>query len=250
MCRKDSGLGEGTQVGLGQVYKRVVFEGSYMIRRFWFTVVSGAFIVATVVLMSGCRKKESVVSEEQSKQEVLSQEPKEIDVGSKMVELDTSMGEIVIELNEEAAPVTVKNFLRYVEDGFFDGTIFHRVIPSFMIQGGGFTANMQRKATQPAIVNEAANGLKNDRGTVAMARTNDPDSATSQFFINHGDNDSLNYTGPGNPGYAVFGKVVEGMDVVDKIAAVKTTRTGPYSDVPVEPVVIKSVKVVSSSKSD
>ncbi|MHC4365824.1 MAG: peptidylprolyl isomerase [Planctomycetota bacterium] len=173
-----------------------------------------------------------------------------MDLDSKKVELDTSMGEIVIELNEEAAPVTAKNFLQYVEDGFFDGTIFHRVIPSFMIQGGGFTANMQRKATQPAIVNEAANGLKNDRGTVAMARTNDPDSATSQFFINHGDNDSLNYTGPGNPGYAVFGKVVKGMDVVDKIAVVKTTRTGPYSDVPVEPVVIKSTKLVSSSKSD
>jgi cyclophilin family peptidyl-prolyl cis-trans isomerase len=200
--------------------------------------------------MSGCETKESVVSEEQSKQEVLNQELKEIDVGSKMVELDTSMGEIVIELNEEAAPVTVKNFLQYVEDGFFDGTIFHRVIPSFMIQGGGFTANMQRKATQPAVVNEAANGLKNDKGTVAMARTNDPDSATSQFFINHKDNEFLNYTGPGNPGYAVFGKVVQGMDVVDKIAAVKTTRTGPYSDVPVEPVVIKSAKLVSSSKSD
>ncbi|MHC4912240.1 MAG: peptidylprolyl isomerase [Planctomycetota bacterium] len=167
-----------------------------------------------------------------------------------MVELDTSLGEIVIELNEEAAPVTVKNFLQYVEDGFFDGTIFHRVIPSFMIQGGGFTANMQRKATQPAIANEAANGLKNDKGTVAMARTNDPDSATSQFFINHKDNEFLNCTGPGNPGYAVFGKVVQGMDVVDKIAAVKTTRTGPYSDVPAEPVVIKSAKLVSSSKSD
>jgi cyclophilin family peptidyl-prolyl cis-trans isomerase len=221
-----------------------------MIRRFWFAAMSGAFIVTTVVLMSGCKTKESVVSEEQSKQEVFSQEPKEIDVDSKMVELKTSMGEIVIELNEEAAPVTVKNFLQYVEDGFFDGTIFHRVIPSFMIQGGGFTANMQRKGTQPAIVNEAANGLKNDRGTVAMARTNDPDSATSQFFINHKDNEFLNYTGPGNPGYAVFGKVVQGMEVVDKIAAVKTTRTGPYSDVPVEPVVIESAKLVSSSKSD
>jgi cyclophilin family peptidyl-prolyl cis-trans isomerase len=221
-----------------------------MIRRFWFTAVSGAVIVTAVVLMFGCKKNESVIIEEQSKQEVVSQEPKEIDVGPKMVELDTSLGEIVIELNEEAAPVTVKNFLQYVEDGFFDGTIFHRVIPSFMIQGGGFTANMQRKATQPAIANEAANGLKNDKGTVAMARTNDPDSATSQFFINHKDNEFLNCTGPGNPGYAVFGKVVQGMDVVDKIAAVKTTRTGPYSDVPAEPVVIKSAKLVSSSKSD
>lgn len=219
-----------------------------MVRRFWFAAASGAVIVTSVVLISGCKKKQSAFSEEQSKQEVLSQEPKEIDVGSKMVKLEMSMGDIVIELNEESAPVTVKNFLQYVEDGFYDGTIFHRVIPNFMIQGGGFTTDMQQKATQPAIVNEAASGLKNDRGTVAMARTNDPDSATSQFFINHKDNDFLNYAGPGKPGYAVFGKVVEGMDVVDKIAAVKTMRRGPYSDVPVEPVVIKSAKLVSSGE--
>jgi cyclophilin family peptidyl-prolyl cis-trans isomerase len=221
-----------------------------MIRRFWFASVSGAVIVTTVALISGCKKQEGMVSEEQSKKEVLSKEPKEIGVDSKKVKLETSMGDIVIELDEEKAPVTVKNFLQYMEDGFYDGTIFHRVIPNFMIQGGGFTSDMQRKATQPAIVNEAANGLKNDRGTIAMARTNDPDSATSQFFINHRDNGSLNYAGPGNPGYAVFGRVVEGMDVVDKIAAVKTTRRGPYSDVPVEPVVIKSAKLVPSSKSD
>ena len=154
------------------------------------------------------------------------------------------MGDIVIELNEKAAPVTVKNFLRYAEAGFYDGTIFHRVIPNFMIQGGGFKSDMQQKKTHEPIANEAKNGLKNDRGTIAMARTNNPDSATAQFFINHRNNASLNYS-PQNPGYAVFGKVIEGMDVVDKIAAVKTSQKGPQSDVPVEPVVIKSAKVIS-----
>jgi cyclophilin family peptidyl-prolyl cis-trans isomerase len=154
------------------------------------------------------------------------------------------MGDIVIELDEKAAPVTVKNFLTYVEENFYDGTIFHRVIPNFMIQGGGFTPDMVQKKTHPPIINEGNNGLKNIRGTIAMARTPDPNSANCQFFINHRDNPSLNYA-PNNPGYAVFGKVVEGMETVDKIAAVKTTRKGPYADVPAEPVVIKSAKVVS-----
>jgi cyclophilin family peptidyl-prolyl cis-trans isomerase len=163
----------------------------------------------------------------------------------KMVKLETTMGDIVIELNEKAAPVTVKNFLTYVGEGFYDGTIFHRVIPNFMIQGGGFTPDMAQKKTHPPIINEASNGLKNDRGTIAMARTNNPDSATCQFFINHKNNDFLNYAGASNPGYAVFGKVVDGMETVDKIAAVKTTRKGQHADVPVEPVVIKSAKVVS-----
>lgn len=162
-----------------------------------------------------------------------------------MVRLQTSMGDIVIELNEEAAPVTVKNFLQYVEDGFFDGKIFHRVIPNFMIQGGGFTEDMSQGKTRDQIVNEAANGLKNDRGTIAMARTNDPNSATAQFFINHNDNDFLNYTGSANPGYAVFGKTVEGMDVVDAIASVETTTKQGMADVPVEPVTIISASVVS-----
>lgn len=167
------------------------------------------------------------------------------DSQKKMVKLETSMGDIVIELNEAAAPVTVKNFLGYVEDGFFDGTIFHRVINGFMIQGGGFTADMRQKQTRSPIVNEAKNGLKNDRGTIAMARTNDPDSATSQFFINHKNNDFLNYVEGRNPGYAVFGKTVEGMDVVDKIAAVKTTVSSGMRDVPAETVLIKSAKVIS-----
>ncbi len=161
------------------------------------------------------------------------------------VKLKTSMGDVIIELDRKATPVTTDNFLGYVREGFYDGTIFHRVISGFMIQGGGFTAEMKQKGTHQPIVNEAANGLKNSRGTIAMARTNNPNSATSQFFINHRDNTSLDYAGPGNPGYAVFGRVTEGIDVVDKIAAVRTTRKGPYDDVPVEPVVIISAKVVS-----
>ena len=171
-------------------------------------------------------------------------DPNQKNLEVKKVKLETSAGDIVIELNEKAAPVTVKNFLRYAEESFYDGTIFHRVIPNFMIQGGGFKSDMQQKKTHEQIVNEAKNGLKNNRGTIAMARTNDPNSATAQFFINHRNNDSLNYS-PQNPGYAVFGKVIEGMDVVDKIAAVKTSQKGSYSDVPVEPVVIKSAKVIS-----
>ena len=162
-----------------------------------------------------------------------------------MVKLETSMGNIIIELNEQAAPITVKNFLGYVEEGFYDGTIFHRVIPDFMIQGGGFTDQMEEKQTRAPIINEAKNGLKNERGAIAMARTNDPDSATCQFFINHKDNDFLNYVENGNPGYAVFGKIIEGMDVVDAIASVKTTTRMGYNDVPVKPVEIKSARVVS-----
>ena len=162
-----------------------------------------------------------------------------------MVKVETSMGDIVIELNEQAAPVTVKNFLEYVEKDFFDGTIFHRVIRDFMIQGGGFTEQMGQKQTREPIINEANNGLSNTRGTIAMARTNDPDSATAQFFINHSNNDFLNYVENANPGYAVFGKTIEGMDVVDKIASVKTTAQMGMGDIPVDPVIIKSIKVVS-----
>ena len=162
----------------------------------------------------------------------------------RMVKLQTTMGDIVIELNREKSPVTTENFITYVQDGFFNGTIFHRVIPNFMIQGGGFAPDMTQKKTNPQIVNEAANGLKNDRGTIAMARTPDPDSATSQFFINLVDNSNLNYSA-GNPGYTVFGKVTEGMDVVDKIAKVKTATNGPHADVPVEPILIQSVDIIT-----
>ncbi len=169
-------------------------------------------------------------------------------VEKKMVRLETGKGNIVIELDEAGAPVSVANFLRYVKEGFYNETVFHRVIPSFMIQGGGFTADMRQKKAHEPIVNEASNGLKNNRGTIAMARTNNPNSATSQFFVNHVDNDSLNYVEGRNPGYAVFGRVAEGMDVVDAIAGVKTTTKGHFQNVPVEPVVIKSAKVISGAE--
>lgn len=166
-----------------------------------------------------------------------------------MVLISTSMGDIKIQLFEKDAPETVKNFLAYVNDKFYDGTVFHRVIPGFMIQGGGFTSEMQQKQTKPPIKNESSNGLKNDTYTLAMARTNVPDSATSQFFINVKSNDFLNKaSAQDGVGYAVFGKVIEGTEVVDKIAGVQTGRKGMYSDVPVEPVVIKSVTVASAGE--
>ncbi|WII96195.1 peptidyl-prolyl cis-trans isomerase [Moraxella haemolytica] len=164
-----------------------------------------------------------------------------------MVQLDTTHGAIVIELNAEKAPVTVANFLDYVESGHYDGTIFHRVIDGFMIQGGGMDSDMNEKRTGTPIKNEADNGLKNDIGTIAMARTNDPHSATAQFFINVKNNDFLNYSSPTPQGwgYAVFGKVTDGMDVVNQIKGVPTGRYGYHSDVPREPIVINSAKVIS-----
>jgi cyclophilin family peptidyl-prolyl cis-trans isomerase len=167
--------------------------------------------------------------------------------GNPMVVLSTSMGDIKIELYPDKAPITVKNFLDYAKAGYYDGTTFHRVIPSFMIQGGGMTADMQeKKGARPPIKNESDNGLKNETGTVAMARTSVPDSATSQFFINVKDNSFLNReSAPDKVGYAVFGKVVEGMDVVKKIEQAKTASKGPHQNVPVDAVVIKSAKVVS-----
>ena len=157
-----------------------------------------------------------------------------------VVLLETTSGDILVELYPDKSPETVANFLKYVDNGFYNNTIFHRVIPGFMIQGGGLTARMQQKDTEAPIKNEADNGLKNDRGTIAMARTMDPHSATAQFFINLVDNDFLNFQAPsGNGwGYCVFGKVTEGMDVVDKIAKVKTTTVGMYQDVPSDLVVI------------
>ncbi len=196
-------------------------------------------------LVFGCSKDKGGVSEEDNATKNFIEETKQMDVGVKRVKLTTSMGDIVIELNEDAAPVTVKNFLRYTEERFYNGTIFHRVMPNFMIQGGGFSADMIQKPTHEPIINEANNGLKNDRGTIAMARTNNPNSATGQFFINHRDNDFLNYGGRNKPGYAVFGKVVEGMDVVDKIASVQTANKGGYANVPVKVIVIELAKVVS-----
>ncbi len=159
-----------------------------------------------------------------------------------VVIMDTSMGPIKIELYEDKAPITVKNFLSYVDKQHYDGKIFHRVIEDFMIQGGGYDKDQKESKTDPAIKNESTNGLKNERGTIAMARTNNPNSATAQFFINVKNNDSLNNSA-NNPGYCVFGRVIDGMDVVDKIRNVKTAAKGMFDkDVPVDDVVIKSVK--------
>ena len=159
--------------------------------------------------------------------------------------IDTSMGTITLELNEEKAPETVRNFVKYAEDGHYDGTIFHRVIDGFMIQGGGFTKSMDQKSTREPIRNEAMNGLKNERGTIAMARTMVVDSATSQFFINLVDNAFLDFTSPTPQGfgYAVFGKVIDGMSVADSIAKVKTGFSGPHQNVPEEAIVIKKVTI-------
>ena len=162
-----------------------------------------------------------------------------------MVKLHTNFGEIVLELNVEKAPVTVANFLQYVESGFYDNTIFHRVIDGFMIQGGGFDVDMSQKQTQPNIKNEANNGLQNKKYTIAMARTPNPDSASSQFFINTADNDFLNFTAPTSQGwgYCVFGKVTSGTEVVDKIGKVKTGNRNGHQDVPQENVVIERAEL-------
>ena len=161
--------------------------------------------------------------------------------------MTTTLGHMTLELDTDNAPKTVENFLSYVSNGFYDGTIFHRVINNFMVQGGGFTADMEQKATQAPIDNEANNGLKNARGTIAMARTQDPHSATAQFFINVQDNDFLNHTGENMQGwgYAVFGKITDGEDVLDKIRCVQTGSQAGHQDVPVEPIIIESVTVIA-----
>jgi peptidyl-prolyl cis-trans isomerase B (cyclophilin B) len=182
-------------------------------------ILTGSTILSTMDMFGG---------------EVLSEEAPVIAV------LETNRGVIEIELDEEAAPITVSNFIRYIEDGFFDGTIFHRVIPGFMIQGGGFMSDGTQKDTRDPIQLESDNGLKNLRGSIAMARTSDPNSATSQFFINLADNPFLNYRSS-QPGYAVFGRVVSGMDIVNDIASVSTGMKGPYSDWPVEDIIIERV---------
>ena len=207
-----------------------------MISKSWFCV-----LLALAVWICGCAETAKTPKTETK-----------IIPTSNVVKLETSMGNIVIKLDEQTAPVTVKNFLGYVESGFYDGTIFHRVIPGFMIQGGGLTNQMVEKKTRAPILNEAENGLSNMRGTIAMARGPRSNSATSQFFINHRANEFLNYINEKKPGYAVFGKVIEGMDVVDTIASVKTTtvqitrddKEVSMDDVPVEPVIIQSAKIV------
>ena len=157
-----------------------------------------------------------------------------------MVKLITNMGTITLDLDAERAPETVKNFLQYVQDGHYDNTVFHRVIPDFMIQGGGFLPDMTEKATNPPVANESKNRLHNTRGTIAMARTNDPDSATAQFFINQRNNLQLDWA-PGRDGYTVFGEVILGMNIVDFIATAPTGKAGMLSDVPLQPIVIKEI---------
>ena len=170
-----------------------------------------------------------------------------VGAASPQVVMKTSMGTITLELYPDRAPKTVKNFLQYANDGFYNGTIFHRVISGFMIQGGGFTAPMNAKKTRDPIEIESSNGLRNNAGAVAMARSRDPNSATSQFFINLVDNDFLNYPGQDGHGYTVFGKVIQGMEIVRKIGGVATGPRPPMQNVPLDPVVIESVKVVKTS---
>ena len=165
-----------------------------------------------------------------------------------LLEVKTSQGTVQIELYQDKAPKSVENFLQYAKDGFFNGTVFHRVIPGFMIQGGGFTPDLKQKETRAPIQNEAKNGLKNEIGTLAMARTNDPHSASAQFFINLKDNSFLDYPGRDGWGYAVFGKVVQGLDIVQKIATVPTGNVGPHQNVPTTPVLIESVKLLPAKK--
>ena len=163
-----------------------------------------------------------------------------------MIRFETTHGGFTVELFDKDAPLTVANFRQYVEDGFFDGTIFHRIVPGFVIQGGGLTADFSQKATRPPVRNEAGNGLLNERGTLSMARTDSPHSATSQFFVNLKDNDFLDHR-PGHHGYAVFGRVVDGLEIVDKIAAVPTGRRKGYTDAPMEDVVINSARRVKAT---
>lgn len=167
-----------------------------------------------------------------------------VQVQATQVDIVTSQGTIRVDLNDQAAPKTVANFLRYVDEGFYDNTVFHRVIRGFMIQGGGFTKDMGRKSTHKAVAYEGDNGLANNRGTLAMARTQDPNSATSQFFINQVDNSFLNHGARGGPGYTVFGSVLAGMDIVDEIAATNTHTVGPFQNVPRNAIMIETIKRV------
>ena len=221
-----------------------------MIRKMMLLIMLPLFIICWACKQNGEVEKDVIEKDQKQDERVengqknAAEEVEEATKGGNpMVILSTSEGDIKIELYKDKAPITVENFLSYAKDKFYDGTIFHRVIPGFMIQGGGFTTDMSQKPTKAPIKNEADNGLRNDRGTIAMARTNIIDSATSQFFINQVNNDFLNH-GDGDFGYAVFGRVVDGMDVVDKISAVKTGPKGVHRDVPEETVLVESVKIV------
>ena len=213
-------------------------------------IILGVFLLLSVLTISACSVDESAsvnddgqLLTEESVDDSISEDLYVRDPNMTYVQITTNKGEITLELDSDKAPVTVKNFLAYLESGFYDGTIFHRVIPGFMIQGGGFDTNFVQKETKGPIINEADNRLENKRGTIAMARTNDPHSASSQFFINVVDNGPLDYKASVGSqwGYAVFGKVVKGMDVVDSIAAVQTGSRMAFQDVPVENVEIEKV---------
>ena len=226
------------------------------VTQFWFI----AMILTAGIFIAGCSKEEkTVVKEEEAAKKVEAVKPAAPAVqAATRVKLETSMGDIAIELNPKAAPVTVRNFLEYTQEGFYDSTVFHRIIPGFMIQGGGFDTDLRQKESKATIINEASNGLKNVRGSIAMARQNAPDTATCQFFINHRDNKKLDYVAGASAGYTVFGKVVEGMEVVDEIAGVKTgvgkatvrlsngmMKNVNWPDMPLKKVVIKSAKIIS-----
>ena len=225
--------------------------------------ISLLLLLSGIFCCASCTPEEEVVGSSQNPEPVIETEaaPKEAPVEpmpvaaelekveapksqNPMVKIVTTKGEIDIELYADKAPITVANFLAYTKSGFYNGTIFHRVIKGFMIQGGGFLSNMQQKPTNAPIKNESYNQLRNERGTIAMARTNAPDSATSQFFINHVNNRPLDFDGSYKPGYAVFGKVVKGMKVVDAIAEIPTKRAGGHGNVPVETVTIESVTIL------
>lgn len=205
---------------------------SFIMHKNSFLKTIAAILVTTALGAFAQEKKQTPPAAPEAK-------PQEPLKGMVKVTIETSKGSIELELDADKAPISVANFLSYAKKGFYGGTIFHRVIPNFMIQGGGFTADMNQKESDKAIQNEAKNGLKNTRGTIAMARTPEPHSASSQWFINVKDNDALDYPGQDGWGYCVFGKVTKGMDVVDAIAAIKTGA----SDVPVEPIIIKSAKI-------
>ncbi len=198
------------------------------------------------MLFTGCNAQNGGTTKQSTAKETQSKTSGEKMSANPIIKMETNKGTITIELYADKAPISTENMVNYVKDAFYDGTIFHRVIPGFMIQGGGMNPDMSEKTTKAPIKNEANNGLKNDRGTLAMARTNIPHSASSQFFINLKDNDFLNHSSetPQGWGYAVFGKVTEGMDVVDKIAKVKTGSHGPHGDVPLEAVIITKMTVV------
>lgn len=203
------------------------------------------FAVAALLPLAALAQEATAPAAEKTASEAAT----EAAVPATRVAITTNMGRMVVELDAAKAPKSVANFLQYVDSGFYDGTVFHRVIGNFMIQGGGFSTDLQRKPTKAPIPNEANNGLSNLRGTVAMARTSDPNSATSQFFINTVDNPRLDFVSEQNAytwGYAVFGKVVEGMDVVDRIRQVPTGSMGPFQDVPRTPVLIESVRRVGN----